>query len=348
MAAPRPRRAFKRSRGSVAQRSEGSTARLADPLGDRLCFALRSSAVTATALTSSPLVLVVEDDLANQKLLAEVCENEGYAVETASDGEAALALFLDREVDVLLVDAAMPRMDGFTLARLVRGLSDVPVIMVTASLEEGVRRRALGSGVTAFVSKPFRIYELTRHIRAALSGRGSPSEPPSGRAHRRHFARVLDRLQTALPLRAGLTRSLRGSGTWACLVLRLENEDDVVREVGRTARDALLGFAGHGLEQQLGAEPLYWAESNELAAIVSAELLDDLIGVVENVLEEARGFGIDGVRFRYGAVRFVSSELLDPDKVLRAARHAADRASRQGDAGSVSDLELPRDSAPQV
>lgn len=307
-------------------------------------FALGSAVVTSTV--QPPLVLVVEDDQVNQMLLEEVCKNEGYGVVTANDGEAALEVFRDREVDVVLVDAAMPRMDGFTLARLIRGLSDVPVIMVTATLEEGARERAMQAGVSAFVSKPFRIYELTRHIRAALSSRSSASEPPSGRAHRRLYAHVLDRLGTSLRLRAGLGAALRGREPAACLVLRLENESDVVARVGRTARDALLGFAGHGLERSLGDVPLYWAESNELAVVLPRGALDDLIRGVGDVLEEVRGFGIEGVQFRYGAVRFVASERLDPDKVLRAARDALEEAGRQGDRGHVRDLEPPRDSAP--
>jgi two-component system, OmpR family, response regulator len=308
--------------------------------------ASRYASAVVIAPANPPLVLVVEDDRVNQMLLAEVCRNEGYDVLTANDGEAALELFFDREIDVLLVDAAMPRMDGFTLCRLVRGLSNVPVIMVTASLEAGARARAMEAGVSAFVSKPFRIYELTRHIRAALSERTSPSEPPSGRAHRRLFAQVLDRLGTSLRLRAGLSRSLRKKGASACLVLRLENEDEVVAQVGRTARDALLGFAGHGLEHSLGDTPLYWAESNELAVVVPLDGLDDLIEGVGNVLEEVRGFGIEGVQFRYGAVRFVASERLDADKVLRAARDALEEAGRQGEQGRVNDLDAPHDSAP--
>ena len=291
-----------------------------------------------TSQAQPPLVLIVEDDQVNQMLLAEVCSNEGYRVVTANDGEAALDVFRDNEVDVVLVDAAMPRMDGFTLARLIRGLSDVPVIMVTATLEKGARQRATEAGVSAFVSKPFRIYELTRHIRAALCPGRSASEPPSGRAHRRLYAHVLDSLGTSLRLRAALSSVLKGQGSAVCLVLRLENEGEVVSRVGRTARDALLGFVGHGLQQALGDVALYWAESNELVVLVDGGM-DDLIQGVGNVLEEVRGFGIEGVQFRYGAVRFVASERLDPDKVLRAARDALHEAGCQGDRGHVRDLE---------
>ncbi|MFW5739411.1 MAG: response regulator [Myxococcota bacterium] len=307
--------------------------------------ASRYASAVVTSLVDPPLVLVVEDDQVNQMLLVEVCRNEGYRVLTANDGEAAFELFRDREVDVVLVDAAMPRMDGFTLIRLVRGLSDVPVIMVTASQEEQARKRAMEAGVSAFVSKPFRIYELTRHIRAALSSRRFGSEPPSGRAHRRIYAHVLDRLGSSLRLRSGLTVLLKKKIGSVCLVLRLENESEVVARVGRTARDSLLGFAGHGLQQAAGDAPLYWAESNELAVALPADALDDLIRGVENVLEEVRGFGIEGVQFRYGAVRFMGSDRLDSDKVLRAAREAVEEASRRGHRGRIEDLEPSRDSA---
>ena len=297
--------------------------------------------------TFTPLVLIVEDDPVNQRLLAEVCRHEGYLVKTANDGEEAFRLFFHGDVDVLLVDAAMPRMDGFTLAKLVRGMSSVPVIMVTASLEHGVRERAIGNGVTAFVSKPFRIYELTRQLRSVLAQQVPPSERPGG-GYRKRFAGVLDRLGTSLPLRAALGRALRSTDGAACLVLRLDNEQDVVSRMGRTAKDALLGFAGHVLEKHLGNVPLYWADSNELATVVSRQRLDELVLVADRVLDDVSGFGIDGVTFHYGAVRFSSGESFDPDDVLRATRHAVDEAARTVTKGVVENLREQRDSSGPV
>ena len=315
-------------------------------LGIRGASRYASSVVKVGESSQAPVVLVVEDDQVNQMLLAEVCRSEGYGVVTASDGEAAIEVFGDRAIDIVLVDAAMPKMDGFTVCRLIRGLSDVPVIMVTASLEDGVRERALSAGATAFVSKPFRIFELARHMRAALFAGGSPSEPPSTRPSRRVFAHVLDHLEGPMQLRAGLRRAFDEGGGKVCLLLRLENETDVVERVGRSTRDALLGFAGHGLERGIaGDKRLYWAESNELAVVLEAEHLDDLIGVLGDVLEEVRGFGIEGVQFRYGAVRFRAGERLDVDQVLRATREAVVEAGRRGEKGRVEELTAQRQSA---
>ncbi|HNZ20879.1 MAG TPA: response regulator [Polyangiaceae bacterium] len=279
------------------------------------------------------VVMVVEDDPVNRMLLGEVCRGEGYEVLLADDGEMALSQFMERDIDVILVDGAMPRMDGFAFSRWVRSLSDVPIIMVSASIEPGVQRKARDAGVTTFISKPFRVYELTRQIRAVMRG-VSPSEPPGGQ--RRRLAAVLDRLRTSKPLRADLGRAIQQGGV--CLVLRLENEQDVVRRIGRTGRDALLGYAGQGLEGYWGHESVYWTDSHELAVVVTASQFEGLMEMLRGLLEEMQRFDVGDVLFRYGAVRFQPMQGLDPDEVIRVARHAANEAGHRGEQGRIEEI----------
>ncbi|MCU0691009.1 MAG: response regulator [Polyangiaceae bacterium] len=286
--------------------------------------------------TNKPIVLVVEDDPINRTLLAEVCRAEGYEVHTADDGEAALRIFTAGPVDLMLVDAAMPRMDGFVLCRIVRDVREVPVIMVSAAPEDNAREKALQAGVSVFVSKPFRVFELARHMRVALAARRPPSEPPSARGRRRACANVLDTLGTTLRLR-GVIRDLLDEGPpVVCLLLRLEGEQQVIDQMGQLGRDAVMGVAARQLMQALGTDYVFWAESNELVGLEPGGSVDALVGAVQGAVEEVKNFGIEGIQFRYGIARCEAGGPLDADVMLQAARRAVDEATRRGEAGHVN------------
>jgi DNA-binding response OmpR family regulator len=295
--------------------------------------ALGLLAVTSTP-TGSPVVLVVEDDAVNRKLLADICRTEGYEVVVAEDGEGALAEFSQRRFDLVLVDAAMPRKDGFEVCEAIRARSSVPVIMITASVEQKTQVRARQSGATGFMTKPFRIYELTRNIRAALSGR-SASEPPTStgrRQRRRAVANVLTGLAGAIELRARLRRESDCEGELrACLLVRLENESQMVEHEGRHASDAVLGLVGKALLKELGQEAVFLAESNEVVAVLSASKLQAATGVLGEIEAELGGLEVGEVVLRMGVAQYQAQIGLDVDRVLQAARAAVDRASRAGE-----------------
>jgi two-component system response regulator RegX3 len=108
-------------------------------------------------------VLVVEDERAIAEPLAEGLRREGFEVEWASTGSAALEA---AEADVVLLDLRLPDMDGLDVCRRLRDRSDVPIIVVTARGEESDRVVGLELGADDYVVKPFGLRELIARIRA--------------------------------------------------------------------------------------------------------------------------------------------------------------------------------------
>ncbi|MHC4992394.1 MAG: response regulator transcription factor, partial [Planctomycetota bacterium] len=108
-----------------------------------------------------PTVLVVEDDSAIRRGLADALRFAGYTVLDCDNGRAGLELALESSVDLVLLDVMMPRMDGFAvLDALRRSRPTLPVIMVTARGAEEDRVKGLSDGADDYVVKPFSAKEL--------------------------------------------------------------------------------------------------------------------------------------------------------------------------------------------
>jgi chemosensory pili system protein ChpA (sensor histidine kinase/response regulator) len=125
------------------------------------------------ATRNAPLVMVVDDSITVRKITGRLLEREGYRVLTAKDGLDALEQLKGELPAVMLVDIEMPRMDGFDLARNVRGdprTMDIPIIVISSRTAPKHRSRAAELGVNAFLGKPYEEAELVRQI-AALAPR---------------------------------------------------------------------------------------------------------------------------------------------------------------------------------
>jgi two-component system response regulator MprA len=121
-------------------------------------------------------ILVVDDDPAIVSLIKRGLTFEGYAVETAADGVEALTKARDLEPDLILLDIMMPGIDGISVSRQVRQVSDVPILMVTAKGTVSDRVAGLDSGADDYLVKPFAVDELLARVRALLRRR----QPPAG------------------------------------------------------------------------------------------------------------------------------------------------------------------------
>lgn len=113
-------------------------------------------------------ILVVDDEKLLVKGIKYNLEQEGYQVVTAFDGEEAVHLAHDESIDLILLDLMLPKIDGLTVCRTVRGFSDVPIIMLTAKSEDIDKILGLEYGADDYITKPFNIREVTSRIKAIL------------------------------------------------------------------------------------------------------------------------------------------------------------------------------------
>lgn len=114
------------------------------------------------------LILIVDDDPQVIQFVRMHLEREGYQVIEASSGLEALDRVREALPDLVLLDVIMPEMDGFETLKLLRELSDVPVIMLTVKADRSDRIRGLELGADDYITKPFSPGELSRRIKAVL------------------------------------------------------------------------------------------------------------------------------------------------------------------------------------
>lgn len=117
---------------------------------------------------SGTKILVVDDDLYVRRSLQAVLEAEGYQVITAQHGLDGLRLLQEEHPDLVILDALMPDMDGWETCRRMRGLSTVPIFILSARQSEEDRLRSLQAGATEYLIKPVSLNELHARIRTAL------------------------------------------------------------------------------------------------------------------------------------------------------------------------------------
>ncbi|MEQ1758397.1 MAG: response regulator transcription factor [Vicinamibacterales bacterium] len=124
-------------------------------------------------------ILVIEDDRSIRKALRELFESEGYVVEVAQNGAEGLATFRTSRPNFVILDLKMPQVGGQDVCREMRKQSeDVPILVLTGSVEEVNRVLLLELGADDYVTKPFSPRELVARVRAVLrrSRRSSPVE----------------------------------------------------------------------------------------------------------------------------------------------------------------------------
>jgi two-component system, response regulator, stage 0 sporulation protein F len=127
-------------------------------------------------------ILIVDDEPSVREVLGEYFMEQGYSVETAGDGEEALAVVQRDAPDLVLLDVRMPGIDGVETLRRMRNLaSTLAIIMVTANEDVALARETLKLGALDYVAKPFDFVYLDRAVMAGLaqSGLGEPA-PASG------------------------------------------------------------------------------------------------------------------------------------------------------------------------
>ncbi len=134
------------------------------------CFSADIHATFRSVRQNEPMrVLVVDDEPAVRQALDRALRFEGYETEMVEDGTAALAAHAQRPADAIVLDVAMPRMDGLEVCRRLRSAGDgTPILLLTARAAVDERVAGLDAGADDYLVKPFALEELLARIRALL------------------------------------------------------------------------------------------------------------------------------------------------------------------------------------
>lgn len=126
-----------------------------------------------------PNILIVEDDTKIAMLLADYMSAAGWTTRLAADGRSAVDIVRSGGVDLVLLDLMLPELDGIGVCREVRAFSQLPIIMLTARVDEIDRLLGLDSGADDYVCKPFSPREVVARVRVHLrrSGAAVPQAP---------------------------------------------------------------------------------------------------------------------------------------------------------------------------
>jgi len=134
---------------------------------------------TISISDSSPLILVVDDDLITVKLLQKLITNKDYRAETGRNGEDCLKMAKELSPDIILLDISMPVMDGIEACKILKeedSTKDIPVIFITSYTDDDTLNAAFSAGGTDYIRKPVNSVELMVRIKSVLTQQKLKSE----------------------------------------------------------------------------------------------------------------------------------------------------------------------------
>jgi len=263
----------------------------------------------------SALVLVADSDPFNLRLLSELCSTLGYEVMTAADGGAVLDAVARQQPSLVLMDAALPVMDGFQVLRILKadtGLRHVPVLLVTAEHDTASREQGFALGADDFVTKPYRTLEIQQRLRTVL--RLHALRDVAGSAH--DASRSDDPLtqmgtqsQLHIALDYEFTRAVRYKHPLSCIVARCVNYAELAARLGAAAPDAVAGPIAAVLKGGIrNVDHLFQFAPDEFAIL----LPETAIAGARIVVERMRGLLADPALF---------GEALSPQVVVASASY---------------------------
>ena len=117
---------------------------------------------------SEEKVLIVDDEKEIRELIRDYLEVEGFQVKMAEDGEQALDFFDSFKPDIIVLDIMLPKVDGMEICKIIRGKSNIPILMLSAKKSDVDKVLGLGLGADDYMTKPFSPKELVARIKAQL------------------------------------------------------------------------------------------------------------------------------------------------------------------------------------
>lgn len=288
----------------------------------------------------APVALVADDDPLLRAMLEDVCRQIGLRVRSCQDGIEVLAELDRAPVDIVLLDLAMPRLDGFGVLEALRatpGRAVPPVIIVTANADAEGKIRGTRLGAIDFVEKPFRLADLTRRIERVLS---------IGNLERklRDEERQLDTLRGTDPvtgvgtfgvLHAALEAQFACARVTAkplsCLVVADEGYGSTLAQRGRVAGEERLRSFVQALEKQLrGADVVYRVDASEFVVFLPGTPSVGARRAIERMRESfAAQPVLQDAALSIGVATYPHPEIQQPSHLYRAVNVALAQARSQ-------------------
>ncbi len=261
--------------------------------------------------SQNPIILCVDDEAANLKLLENIFVPRGYAIVSAASGADALLKIKSQTIDIVLLDIMMPGMDGFEVCRQIKAdpqLRNIPVIMITASTAKEDRLRGIEAGAEEFLSKPFDQTEALARINKLLKVKELYDDRE--RAHAELDQRVAERTHELKianeKLEAGIVERERANEQLRLLTAHLLSaREDERTHIAREIHDqvgqmmtavkmdlALLDRKLVGNDVKLSPENL----RDEISA--TAKLVDDAIATMHKIVHQLRPAVLDHLGLR--------------------------------------------------
>jgi len=119
-------------------------------------------------------ILIVEDNEDSRELVVKVLRNKGYVMVEAVDGEEAIEKVVSERPDLVLLDISIPKLDGYEVAKRLKGredVKDIPIVAVTAHAMKGDREKVISAGFEGYISKPVNVRELPEQVKSYLKGK---------------------------------------------------------------------------------------------------------------------------------------------------------------------------------
>jgi two-component system response regulator BaeR len=211
--------------------------------------------------SAAHFVLVVEDEPRLAQLVADYLRGAGMDAEVLDNGNAVVAAVRQRMPDLIVLDLMLPGTDGLTICRELRAFSDVPILMLTARVEEVDRLIGLETGADDYVCKPFSPREVVARVKAIL--RRQRAEPGQARGglqidDERHVARINGQALDLTPLEFRLLRTFAAApGRVFSRDQLLDKLHDDQRALSDRAIDSHIKNLRRKLERALpGQEPI--------------------------------------------------------------------------------------------
>lgn len=133
-----------------------------------LIVKIKPSKIRGGKTMNQPKILVVDDDKEIVGAIKKRLEMEDYEIITAYDGLEAMDILMEQEVQLLIIDVMMPKMDGLSATMKIRESKNIPIIILSAKTEESDKILGLSMGADDYISKPFRPDELVARVKSQL------------------------------------------------------------------------------------------------------------------------------------------------------------------------------------